>query len=133
MRKLFLFVAILCAVTLSSLLSTSLAGVTEARTKERAVITFDRPVQLLDVTLQGEYLFIHDDAAMARGEACTYVYKGVAESAAKLVTSFHCIPELRSKVTRFTVRSRTLSSGITEVREIQFAGTTEGHRLPKTN
>lgn len=132
MRKLILFVAILGAVMLTSLLSSSVPGVTGTQTKERGVITFERPVQFLDVTLKGEYLFVHDDAAMARGEACTYVYKGIVESADKLVASFHCLPQSRSKATRFTVRSRELPSGLTEIREIQFAGSTEGHGLPKT-
>jgi hypothetical protein len=131
MKKLVLFVAILCAVTFALLLSSSTAGMA-GTAKERAVVTFNQPVQLLDVTLKGEYLFVHDDAAMARGESCTFVYKGVAESAENLVTSFHCIPEARSKARHFTVRSRQLPKGITEVWEIQFANSKEGHRVPET-
>ena len=44
---------------------------------------FDYNVTLMDIPLKGEYLFVHDDAAMARGEACTYVYKGVDEKPGK--------------------------------------------------
>lgn len=132
MKKAIMFVVVLSAVTLTALFSTSIAGVAGTTTKERGVITFDRPVQLLDVTLKGEYLFVHDDAAMARGEACTRVYKGPVESAAKLVKSFHCTHEQRTKVTRFTVRSRELPSGLFEVQEIQFAGSADGHGVPKT-
>ena len=131
MKKLVLFVAILSVITLASLSSSSATGIA-GTTNERGVVTFYQPVQLLDVTLKGEYLFVHDDAAMARGESCTYVYKGVVEASDKLVTSFHCIPEARRKATRFTVRSRELPTGITEVREIQFAGSTEAHRVPET-
>lgn len=131
MKKLVLFVTMLGAVTFALLLSSSTAGMA-GTVKERAVVTFDQPVQLLDVTLKGEYLFVHDDEAMARGESCTYVYKGVTESPEKLVTSFHCIPEARSKARHFTLRSRQLPTGITEVREFQFAGSKEGHRVPET-
>jgi len=98
--------------------------------KERAVANFDQPVKLLDVVLEGEYLFVHDDAAMMRGEMCTFVYKGVMETPDKLVISFHCIPKSRTKVASFTVRTNQVSPGITEVREIQFAGSTEAHLVP---
>ena len=50
-----------------------------AARKEQAVTNFSQPVKLMGVTLKGEYLFVHDDAAMARGETCTFVYKGDAE------------------------------------------------------
>jgi hypothetical protein len=93
---------------------------------------FDSPVKLQGVVLQGKYLFVHDDAAMKRGEACTRVYKGEAEVADKLVASFHCIPVARTKVTHFTVRSLETSPGIVEMREFQFSGETEGHAVPTT-
>lgn len=127
MRRLILFVALLGAVMLTSFTSASVAG---SSNKERAVILFDRPVQLLDVSLKGEYLFVHDDTAMARGEACSYVYRGIVESPDKLVISFHCLPELRAKARNFTVRTAESKSGIAELREFQFAGSTESHRVP---
>jgi hypothetical protein len=130
MKTVFLFVALLCAVALSSSSSTSVAGVAKAKQKERAVTTFNEPVRLLGVVLKGEYLFVHDDAAMMRGEACTFIYKGVVETPDALVISFHCTPESRNKVASFTVRTDRVSPGITEVREIQFAGSTEAHLVP---
>ena len=130
MKTVLLFVALLCAVALSSNSSTSVAGVAKAKQKERAVTNFDQPVRLLGVVLKGEYLFVHDDAAMMRGEACTFVYKGTVETPDALVISFHCIPEPRNKVASFTVRTYRVSPGITEVREIQFAGSTETHLVP---
>jgi len=87
-------------------------------------------VKLMGATLQGEYLFVHDDEAMARGEACTYVYKGVAEVANKLVVSFHCTPAPRTKVANFTVRTLLTTPGHPELREFQFAGSTETHLVP---
>jgi len=91
---------------------------------------FDQQVQLMGVTLKGEYLFVHNDEAMARGEACTFVYKGVAEVPKKLVVAFHCAPAERAKVTKFTVRTLLTSPGQDEVIEFQFGGSTEAHVVP---
>lgn len=91
---------------------------------------FDQPVELLGVTLKGEYLFVHDDTTMARGEACTFVYKGLAELPRNLVVSFHCLPAVRGKVANFTVRTSQTSAGKAELREFQFAGSTEAHLVP---
>ena len=91
---------------------------------------FNQPVQLMGLTLKGEYLFVHDDAAMARGEACTYVYKGVADVPAKLVVSFHCTPAQRARVASFTVRTQLNQSGQQELSEFQFGGSTESHLVP---
>jgi hypothetical protein len=132
MKSLLLFIAILCVVTLSSSLSPSVSNAANAARKERAVIKFDQPVQLLDVTLKGEYLFVHNDAAMATGEACTFVYRGQAENVKNLVISFHCTPAERAKAANFIVRGLITSPGHYEIREFQFAGSTEAHLVPSS-
>jgi len=73
---------------------------------------------------------IADDAAMMRGEACTFVYQGDAELSAKLVISFHCTPVVRAKAGSFTVRTVLTPPGQYEVTEFQFAGSTEAHLVP---
>ena len=130
MKSLILFIALLCAVTLSISSVPSATNAANAAKKERAVMKFNRPVQLMGVTLQGEYLFVHDDEAMARGEACTYVYKGVSEVAKKLVVAFHCTPVARPEATAFTVRTLQTLPDHNEVMEFQFRGSTEGHLVP---
>ena len=90
---------------------------------------FADPVVLMGVTLKGEYLFVHDDAAMARGETCTFVYKGNAPVASKLVASFHCVPAQRTKAASFTVRMMEVG-GVAQLREYQFEGDTEAHVVP---
>lgn len=102
---------------------------TAKSSKQRGVANFDQPVKLLGVELKGEYLFIHDDEAMLRGDACTYVYKGTAERPEKLVLSFHCIPQLRKKASHFAVRSNR-GTGVDVIEEIQFAGSSESHLVP---
>lgn len=127
MKSLILLAALLFAVTLSS---TPLAASKAAPAgKKRAVTVFFEPTRLMGVVLKGEYLFVHDDQAMARGEACTFVYKGNAPVASKLVVSFHCVPAERTKVGSFTVRMSTVS-GFQEVTEYQFSGETEAHTVP---
>ncbi len=99
----------------------------EAKKNDRATVEFTQTVKLLNVVLKGEYLVVHDEAMMAKGEACTYLY----DTKGKLVVSFHCTPIERPKADRFRVVTRRLDpSGLSEIVEIQFAGTTEAHLVP---
>jgi len=98
--------------------------------KQRAVTEFFNPVIVQGVALQGKYLFVHDDAAMSRGDACTFIYKGEAEDRSKLVASFHCIHVERAMTKKFVVRSRETAPGRTELVEFQFAGETAAHAVP---
>lgn len=120
-------------VVLSALIVGSVSWETRASNtvhKQSAVTNFEQAVVLHGVTLKGQYLFVHDDAAMQRGEACTFVYEGNAPIASKLVVSFHCIPVQRVKAKHFILRSIETPSGITELQEYQFAGDTEAHAVP---
>lgn len=128
MKRVILFCVVLCTLIIGSVSWESKAS--SGINKQRAVTRFDRPVVLLDVTLKGEYLFVHDDVAMREGKACTYIYKGNAEIRDKLVVSFHCIPVERKKAKGFQVRTSETSSGDTELREFQFGGDTESHVIP---
>ncbi len=128
MKSLILLAALLFAVALSS--SSLVASKAAPGGTKRAVMQFTEPVRLMGVVLnKGEYLFVHDDAAMARGEACTFIYKGNSPVAGKLVVSFHCVPTVRAKVNNFTVRMDAVS-GFQELTEYQFAGETEAHTVP---
>src|SRR5437016_9578473 len=129
MKRLLLFAALLCAVTLA-IGSSFVSNASKAGQKQKASMTFTEPVRLQGVVLKGEYLFVHDDAAMMRGEACTFVYKGDADIASKLVVSFHCTPLQRQKVDSFVVRTEQVSPGVNELREFQFSGETEAHGVP---
>jgi len=130
MKSFLLFIALLCAIALSGSPASSSANTSSAARVERAQMTFAQPVELIGYTLQGQYLFVHDDAAMARGEACTYVYKGLVEKPKNLVVAFHCTPAERNKVDYFTVRTLPNTAGVIELREFQYAGSTEAHVVP---
>ena len=130
MKSFLLFFALLGALTLSSSLTLPVISAANTAKKEQAVFTFNEPVKVMDVTLKGEYLFVHDDSAMARGGACTYIYKGLNANADKLATSFHCTPAMRDKAEYFTVRTVLTTPGTYELKEFQFAGSTEAHMVP---
>lgn len=130
MKNLLLLIALLCALTLSTSLTSPVTNAANTARRERAVTKFSEPVTLMGVTLKGEYLFVHDDDAMMRGEACTYVYEGQAPVPKKLVASFHCRPAIRARVSNFTVRTELTSLGKYELKEYQFAGSIEAHRVP---
>ena len=128
MKTLVFFSVLMCALIVGSV-SWSSAAATNV-SKQKAVTEFDNPVMLQGVVLKGTYLFVHDDAAMKRGEACTYIYKGEAEVRDKLVASFHCIHVERARAKTFIVRSRETAPGMVELLEFQFSGDTAGHGVP---
>src|SRR6185503_21013417 len=105
MKSFLLFVALACVLTLSTSLTSPVSNAGNAPKRERAVMKFNQPVRLMGVTLKGQVLFVHDDQAMARGEACTYVYDGDAAIPSRLLVSFHCRPAIRRGVESFTVRT----------------------------
>jgi hypothetical protein len=129
MKRSVLFVLLLAMILSSGLLTAT--GKAPASKKQSATVVFNEPVKLLNVVLQkGEYLFVHDDALMALGENCTFVYS-LKSSGRKLVASFHCTPVPRDMVQGFTVRTvRVSPDAMEEFREFQFGGSTESHLVP---
>jgi hypothetical protein len=131
MKRLLLVVLMVCAVALSGNLLPSTAKAPSPH-KQSAVVEFNDQVKLMGVLLKGRYLVVHDDEMMAQGGACTFVYSLKEGRQDKLVLSFHCTPVAREKAESFTIRSVSLfpTLAINEVREIQFAGSSEGHLVP---
>ena len=99
---------------------------------EKATVQFDEPVKLLNVILKGQYLFVHDEEKMARGEDCTYVYNYSNGKQGDLVVSFHCIPVTAQKADHFTITvSLQPGTNLMELSEFRFAGSAEGHKVPQ--
>ena len=131
MRKMVFLILAVCVIALSSTapVPTASAGATH---KEVAVVDFPEQVKLLGVFLKGQYLFVHDDALMSRGGACTYVYTLKDGKPDKLMVSFHCTPVERQTADHFVVKTilRSKLMAIREVTEIQFRGSSEAHLVP---
>ena len=127
---------ILVGVTIASVMlmvSGALAVTSRAADEalQQGVVQFDTPVKLGSVLLKGQYLFVHDDVRMARGESCTYVYNYTDGKQGNLVVDFHCIPVERKKVDHFSISTRLLPGvNMYELVEYQFAGSNHGHRVP---
>jgi len=128
MKTFILFLALVCVAVFTS--TPAVGSKTFVGHKQKGVAKFNSPVVLQGVTLKGEYLFVHDDSAMTRGEACTRVYKGDAELPSKLIVAFHCVPLERSKSAYFIVRTKQVTPDVAEVTEYQFKGDTESHGVP---
>jgi len=116
---------LIAASMLAALMTTigAFAAHTKAAKKstERATIEFTQPVKLLNVVLKGKYIFVHDEAMIAKGMECTYVYDSSMASSlmqwktlrgGKLVVSFHCTPVERPKSERFRVVTRQIDHSV---------------------
>lgn len=136
MKRLFLIPLILVAM---GAISGALASIAIAAPPQRELEVANIPdkTKLLKATLQGKYIFVHDDSKMAQGEPCLYVYEYSEDQSGqpvvnpeKLVVSFHCQRVQRQKATEIVLTYGMLSPDLFELREIQFPGRTEGHRVP---
>jgi len=105
--------------------------------KDMSVVDLPDKTRVMKTILQGRYIFIHDDEKMAKGDDCFYIYEYAADAAGqpearpdKLVLSFHCQPVQREKARHIILTYGMVNPELFELREIQFTGRTEGHRVP---
>jgi len=127
--KTFIFVSVLVCTLIFGSVSWKSTAAGDVQ-KRKAVVEFPNPIDVQGAVLKGKYLFVHDDAAMNRGDACTFIYKGEAEVRENLVTSFHCIHIERAKANNFIWRSRETAPGVMELTEFQYSGDTAAHGVP---
>lgn len=93
------------------------------------VVTFREPVRVTGAILMGRYVIEHDDARMARGEPCTYIFEA-AERRMPLIT-FHCTHlERQPSETAIVVLRPGKDSGMKRLAEFQFAGDDASHGAP---
>jgi hypothetical protein len=100
--------------------------------RERQVVEFTDTVRLHGALLRGQYLIVHDEEMMARGEPCVYVYRGKMEQHEKLVIAFHCehVERARAKEFKVVIYNQHTPYSTPEVQEFQFANSTAGHSVP---
>ena len=130
-RIIFISFVLFGALAMSGSLWPSGNGAAAPR-RESAIVEFAETVKLQGILLRGEYLIVHDEERMARGEPCTYIYRGKQQDEAKLAAAFHCIHVDRAKAEAFKVTFTRHSTPyeVPEVKEIQFAGSKDGHQVP---
>jgi hypothetical protein len=132
MKKLLITILVLVAVGV-------LVSVVTASPPIREVAVTDIPekTKLLQAELLGKYILVHDAEKKANGEACLSVYRysqaqnGAPEALPEnLIVSYHCVAVERTKARELVLTYGVSKDGQLELREVQFAGSTEGHRVP---
>lgn len=104
-------------------------GLAEPQAVKVIEVVFRDPVQVGDTLLMGAYLIEHDDARMARGEPCTYIY--AADDRRAPVATFHCEHlERPAGDTATIVLAPTMNPAIKRLLEFQFGGDTASHGVP---
>jgi hypothetical protein len=136
MRSFWLTTLFFGVMTINAAVPAWLATVAQSG-KTTAVVEIPDKTRLLKAELLGKYIFVHDDEKMASGEPCFYVYRyteaitGQPEIKPEtLVVSFHCQPVERPKVNQPVLTYGVVRNGLFQLREIQFSGSLEGHRVP---
>jgi hypothetical protein len=111
--------------------SVSRAGAV-AGSRQWTLVNFVDPVRVKDQILMGPVLIVHDDAKMARGEACTTFYRfDPSKGPKEELVSFHCRPEARDKVDQTTFAyAETQTVGCKRLVSYQIAGDSEAHGIP---
>jgi hypothetical protein len=124
---LLLVVGVLAAGTFAS------DGMNMSGDRQWSIVNITTPTRVEGQLLMGPYLIVHDDAKMARGEACTTFYrfdpkKGPQEEA----VSFQCIPAQKEVPARTTLVTKRLPGcDDLALAEYQFAGDAEAHGVPR--
>jgi hypothetical protein len=100
--------------------------------QQSAIVRFEHPTLVGRQILIGNYVIVHDEGKMTRGEPCTALYLvGTPMRLLDEVVSFRCIPHERKIVPSFvTTVSSNPELGIDMLTEYQFAGDSEGHGVP---
>ena len=126
-------VATLLLVGVMATGTVAVSGDGVARGRQSAIVYLTEPTLIGSTLVEGPVLVTHDNAKMARGEPCTTIYLlGPTKRPAEEIASFHCIPTSRKVVHKFTITTQpnaALGFGCL-LTEFQFAGDSEGHRVP---
>ena len=97
------------------------------------VVRISDPVMVGREILMGTYLIVHDEAKMAKGEACTTIYRFDPKTGPKeQVVAFMCLPHRGSApaTNTLTVRSGDGWLDLGTLDAYTFAGDTESHGVP---
>lgn len=103
--------------------------------RQWTVVNFTVPTRLGNEVMLGQYLIVHDDARMAKGEPCTAIYRfDPTRGPQERIVEFMCIPnhvEPNATVTLTVQRDPGVSPAVRVVLTgYQFAGDAEIHGVP---
>ena len=99
--------------------------------KQWTIANFVDPVLIKGEFVMGSVLIVHDSAKMARGEACTSMYRfDPAVGPKELLLSFHCRPRQAGVIANTTFTTVAADPGCRRLIEYQIAGDSEAHGVP---
>jgi len=130
MRSRILFGALILMVGLAA--GSVAAGGGAAPAVKWAVVNLSQPTMIAGTLVVGPVMFMHDDAKMARGEACTSVHRFWPAGPAEQIVAFHCKPRWVHAPGKFTAAVKDDTTGGRTLTEYQFAGDAEAHGVPAT-
>jgi len=110
----------------------SRGGSDVANARRWSIVHFVNPVLVQRQLIMGPVMIVHDDARMARGEACTTFYRfDPAGGPREELVSFHCTRIERSPAAETTL-TVVDGPGNTCKRLVQYqiAGDAEAHAIP---
>ena len=96
---------------------------------ELAFVEFTDPVKMGKALLKGSYIFAHRDTTNEE-YGCLVVYKIKDGKPGDLVVTIHCERENREMADNFQIRTVQVFPTLKEIKEVQFAGYSYGHRIP---
>ena len=128
MKRLFILAIVFSAVTFLPLPT---LRAQHQHPQEMAKVRFNEMYKLKGVLLFGDYLVRHDDIKKANGEDCVLFYRVKPDGTEELVVSYHCDAVKREQAKSFVIVStrRQTPYDVPEIQEIQFAGSTNAHRV----
>lgn len=131
----FAFIAAAIALLSTSGIATN--GSNVAPSKQWTVVEFSVPTRVGNHVLLGQYLLVHDDARMAKGEPCSAIYRfDPSRGPQERVVEFMCIPN-HAAVTGSLQLKMKPEPGVSSAARValvgyQFAGDSETHGVPAT-
>ncbi len=126
------FVGMLALVGFFTISGIASSGDSAGPARRWAIVTFANPVQLGDQFLMGTFLIVHDADKMAKGEACTSIYRFDPDRGPReQVVAFHCVPAKRDVCASTTLTVQSRGVDLPKLLEYQFAGDAEGHGVPQ--
>ncbi len=101
--------------------------------RKEAIVNFSEPVLVGTEWVMGRAIVVHDDAAKARGEACTFIYTQSKTGELKLVKSYKCQQVERTPSSSFKLVTQRDANLNRVLSEIQFSGQSFGHEFLREN
>lgn len=95
------------------------------------IVTFTKNTIFYDKVLRGQYLVVHDDAAMTiPGKHCTRIYRYDNGQIGALVTTFRCRPVETETATRTSFAAEPSGVNLMRITGFQLTGDNERHGVP---